>query len=139
MKHTLTKLWIMPAKEREGITDSLLIDSNTTIINAGVDDKYDVYLMVQGDICIQWKDQIYRNRASFPDDLVEAIRNRTFYDHPDAYVHNNNWYEVFVYDGSKCLHYDVEDVDISTITRKDARAIVLDALDEALSYIEDAA
>lgn len=129
MEHKITKFWLKPAEERQGITDSLLLESGVEIFSAVVDGKYDVFLRTCGDVRIIWKDVSYRNRSSFPDDLVEAIRNNNFYNNPDAYVDMNNWYEIFVYDEhNTLLCSDVYDVDIDKMTEEDARSYILDTV-----------
>ena len=128
-KHTITKFWLKPESQRKGITDSLLLESGVEIFSAVVDGKYDVFLRTCGDVRIVWKDVSYRNRASFPDDLVEGIRNHNFYHSPDAYGDMNNWYEIFVYDkNNNLLHSDVYDIDIDTLTEDDAKGCVLDTV-----------
>lgn len=132
-KKLITKFWLLPAAQRKGITDSLLLGSGVEIISAIVDGKYDVFLRSCGDVRIVWKDQAYRDVSQFPDDLIEVIRRGALSDHPDAYVDMNNWYEVFVYDeNDTCIYSNVEDVDISTLTPKTAREIILSAYMSAL-------
>lgn len=128
-EHRITDFYLMPAARREGITDSLLLESGETVFSATVDGKWKVRLYSCGDVRIVWKGESYRNRASFPDELVEAIRQKRLQDTPDAFVDMNNWYEITVYgpDGS-VLHSDLYDVDIDTMTEDDARGYILDTL-----------
>ena len=134
--HTITKFWLKPAIERAGITDSLLLESGVEIFSALIDGKYDVFLRTCGDVRIVWKDVSYRNRSGFPDDLVEAIRTKNFYNNPDAYVDMNNWYEIFVYDEKNTLiHSDVYDEDIDEMTEEEARGFALDTLALALGEV----
>lgn len=132
MEHTINKIYLMPQEKRAGITDSLLLSSGTEVFSAVVDDKYNVFLRVQGDVSIIWKDIAYRDVSQFPEDLIEFIRNKNIFIEElpeDSYVAMNNWYELFVYDeDSNCLINDVCDPDIENLTESDVMAIAIDAV-----------
>lgn len=132
MEHTINKIYLMPQEKRTGITDSLLLTSGTEIFSAIVDDKYNVFLRVQGDVSIIWKDIAYRDVSQFPEDLKEFIRNKSIFidELPEgSFVAMNNWYELFVYDeDSNCLINSVCDLDIEDLTESDVMAIAVDAV-----------
>lgn len=133
-KPRFTAFWLMPEAQRKGVTDSLLLESGTEVISAMVD-GYDFFCRTQGDVRLVWKGESYRNRNSFPDDLVAALRDHSFGYNPDAYTDMNNWYEMTIYDSeSRCVYSDLVDIDLDSITEKEAKKLILSLLPTAKEF-----
>lgn len=131
-KHEFSAFEMMHCSLREGITDSLLLDSGVTVYSAVVDGKWEVSLRTCGDVKIIWKEESYRYPQDFPEELKKVIRKGKLDSHPDASVVMNNWYEMFVYAKNGDLVYnDVWDEDISTLTEEQAKNDILDVIRRA--------
>ncbi len=134
MNPNITSFWLMPAEQRRGITDSLLLESGMEVLSAMID-GYDFFVRTQGDVRLVWKGESYRNRSSFPDDLVKALQDGSFHNHPEAYTDMNNWYELSVYDpNNNCVYSDFVDIDLDSITEEEARQLLLEVLPAAKEY-----
>lgn len=127
---------LLPRKQREGVTDSLLLDSGVEIISARVD-GFDFSIRTQGYVTIVWKGETYTRRCDFPDDLVDAIRNHTVDSSPDGCVNENNWYELLIWDRRRPdaagpVYSDLIDLDdLTTLGTKEAKELILDCLGTA--------
>jgi hypothetical protein len=130
--------WLMPKAERKGVTDSLLLESGREVISARIG-GFDFGVRTQGYVTIVWKDVVYNHREDFPNELVEAIRSGNIDSHPDACVNENNWYEMMIWDDDMHLVYsDVIDLDdLTTLTVKEAKEIILDYLDTARECVSN--
>ena len=125
---TLTDLWLMPQERRDGVTDSLLQESDTPVASARCGDR-EVEIRTQGYVTIVWDGETYTLRQDFPDDLVEAIRNNRIYSSGRGQVDENNWYEIMAWEGDRLLRSDVIDLDdLSTLTEDECREILADFL-----------
>ena len=76
------------------INDSLLLESDTTLIATYEDRTKELYVAytVRGEVKIGYKGNTYRYPQDFPDELTEMIRNGTLYDSEDVYIDFNNWF-----------------------------------------------
>lgn len=93
------------------IKDSLELESGTTIcrLTQGEDE---VVIEVRGEVCIDWyptgnlDDECdrYNYASDFPAELMELIKSGNIYYDRRAYIHLNNWFEIFYNDGED---YDV--------------------------------
>lgn len=112
-------------EQREGITDSLLLDSGQEVLH-GVYQGVDVSVIVHGSVRIVWKDEAYKNVSQFPAELVELIRSGEYRYHPDVYVDDCNWYELVVKDvEGKEIFFQLADLDLSVMTDTDARDYII--------------
>lgn len=142
MKKRISSFWLMPKEQREGVTDSLLLDSGTEIVSA-MAGGYDFSLRVQGNVKVVFGDDTFKTPSCFPEALKEAIRTKRYYHNPYICIAENNWYELMVWDKDfTCVLSDVVDLDISELTEKTARELILDYLKtvrenapEAIGYL----
>ena len=130
MKKKITSFWLMPKERRQGITDSLLLDSGTEVVSA-MAGGYDFSLRVQGNVKVVFGDDTFKTPSCFPEALKEAIRTKRCYHDSNIYIAEN-----------KCVLSDVVDLDISELTEKTARELILDYLKtvrenapEAIGYL----
>ena len=106
------------------IKDSMQLDSGTTICRYKTTHALSAVIEVRGEVNVTYKGENYRRPSEFPDELKERIeKNPGFWDvcapsgEPDGddgsdiYVGNNNWFEIFVFEGDYCKAYDVIDVE----------------------------
>lgn len=134
IKKHCKEFFLMPAEQREGITDSLLLESGVVIFSVKTDDGFSFICRTCGDVRITWKEESYRNRSSFPDELVEAIRDGSVYHRNEAYIDMNNWYELTVYDKyGRCVYSDLLDIEADELTEGD----VLDCVGEMLPEMRE--
>lgn len=122
------EFWMLPEEERKGITDSLLLESGIEVASGRTKD-FSFSVVTQGHVRLVWKDEVYKYRGDFPDDLVEAIRNHTAENNPDYCVDENNWYELIIWDeknGKDLLYSDLFDIDLSTITEDELKELVME-------------
>lgn len=134
MLHTIDTLWLLPANEREGVTDPLLLSSGKEIYSASVDHKWDVSLRVCGDVRVTWKGSLYTDVSQFPDELKAFIRDNSnifLADFPeDSGISMNNWYELFVYnDKSECVFDEVLDEDVASLTEESVKEDICEVID----------
>ena len=132
----ITKFWMLPGVDRAGVTDSLLLPSGTEVISANIENQYEVFVRVCGDVKILWKDCLYKDVSQFPEDLVEFIRKGNPFTEKmpaDSEIQMNNWYEIFVYNETNtCLLSEPVDLDLPSLTEKQARELVLSTLKTAM-------
>ena len=124
-------LYLLPQPERGTITDSLLLPSGVEVLSGRIR-NITVSIVTQGHVNISWKEENYRLRQDFPDDLVEVIRAGKLGEHPDAEVLENNWYEMIVYVDGKVVHSDVIDMDLNDETPFTAKAFIRDTANDFL-------
>ena len=132
----IKNFFFLPRSERKGITDSILLASGQEIL-AGTANGLSVNVVVCGEVRIDYKGKEYNNPDDFPAGLKRYLRrckNIHLIDSSDKNaptILNNNWYESRIYPGERVcdqqpLDVDILDLDLSTMTRKDARSLILD-------------
>lgn len=123
----------LPEEAFKEITDSLLLDSDTLIAKGTTSKGRKFNLFVDGDIRVEWNDQIYKTPSQFPKELVEVIREHQVDNHLDAKVINNNWYELTVYscDG-KVGYSDYFEMDLNDETEESLRSSIEDFIKDVL-------
>lgn len=57
-------------------------------------DTINIGLVVEGEVRIEYKGEIYKNVGQFPNELVNIIVDGKEWEHPDVAVHSNNWLET---------------------------------------------
>lgn len=131
----LTDFYLLPEEQRKGVTDSLLLESGIEVLSAELA-GYRFSVCTSGHVRIVWKDESYKNRSDFPEDLAEAIRNHTLDSRKDAFVDENNWYELSIYrcSDNKCLFNEVVDIDLSELNEKDAEEFIRSFLEIARTF-----
>ena len=95
--------------------DSMCYDSGTIMASCDIDD-FKVSIEVVGEVNVEYKGETYRHASDFPRELLNAFKDDLSAQAiflglaDDIYIHQNNWYEVFIYDdeGNWCDSY-VED------------------------------
>ena len=138
MKKKITSFWLMPKERRQDITDSLLLNSGTEVFSA-MAGGYDFSLRVQGNVKVVYGDDTFKTPSCFPEALKEAIRTKRCYHDSNIYIAENNWYELMVWDKDcTCVLSDVVDLDISELTEKTARELILDYLKTVRENAPDA-
>ena len=122
----VTGFRILPAKARKGVTDSMLLDSGQEVFGGTVD-GVEVYVIVTGEVQVEWKDGIYTRPSEFPDDLKEYLRSRRFadYESNDCSISMNNWYESRVEMPDGRIYDEIVEMDLDKISVKEAKAFLL--------------
>lgn len=79
--------------------DSMLYESGVEIA-AGTFEcngaEYEISLRVQGSVDVIYKGAKYKSPYKFPEELVQLIKERHFYDNPDVTINESNWFEYIV-------------------------------------------
>lgn len=128
----INDIYLMPAAERAGVTDPVLLESGTEVFSAMVENRYDFSFRVCGELSIVWKGVMYNDPSLFPEGLKKVIRKKGLNAvgaKDDSDVLLNPWSELFVYDhtlpdGEDCIYDEVLDIDISSLTEEDVKEIV---------------
>ena len=92
-----------------GVNDSLELDSGECLADLsfkyendkGKTKKIRVELRVEGEVRIEYKGEIYTQTQDFPEELMKLIKSGRIARSKHAVIHNNNWFEVFIYVGGK--------------------------------------
>ena len=131
MENIIKKFYFLPKEQRKGITSSLLLDEPEVVLSGETRD-YRVTVKVNGDTRLKWKGGIYKSSFHYPEDLVECIKSR-HYDNPDLEIIDCNWYKLTVEkltDSEHILESKVVDIDLSSMTDKDARHLIVETVKE---------
>lgn len=79
------------------IPNSMLLESGTKIAEITKGDDVIVALGVRGAVEVNYKDSTFYSANKFPENLKELIRtDPDWFENPDVYVKDNNWFEVFI-------------------------------------------
>ena len=123
-------------KNMNQFTDSMLFDSfqeTGEVIASGTFRKggkeLKIRLVVNGEVSVKFKEEVYRNPSEFPEELYRHIKenpNQWAYcelseEEPDGsdngiYVYNNNWFEYLLYPDGEGVVYEE---DLAVATEKD--------------------
>lgn len=80
----------------ENIKDSLELASGTDIAEYE-DGNVTVKLVVNGEVSLDYKGEIYNNVNDFPEELKTIIHEGNTFSHDDVDVLSNNWFELEVF------------------------------------------
>jgi hypothetical protein len=82
------------------IGDSMCFDSGTTIMSADIciENKADVQIDLRacGHVKVDFCDDVYKCASNFPTELMELFENGLVDTDERVYIHENNWWEVFI-------------------------------------------
>jgi len=99
----------------KSIGDSMTVDSGYEFLSATLRDKdgqeYKITIKAQGDVRVDYKGERFRYFTDMPDELQRIFLNGSSRYHPDVTIHNNNWWEVFMYKGDVLVDSFVFDSD----------------------------
>lgn len=124
-----------------GVNDSLELDSNQIMAYLTLTKKNGkkkntkilVELRVEGEVKIDYKGKTYKTPSDFPDGLKKLIKSGCVDRSKCTEVHNNNWFEVYIYVNGNYSGYS-EVVDGGWKSHGDVFGFLLDC---AYKYIED--
>lgn len=124
---------MMPEAERKEITDSNLLESGVTVAQGKTKDGFSFRIFTDGDVRILWKNEVYKYRKDFPDDLVEAIKEGSVVIQGGEFA-ENNWYELSVC-GKKgeLLYSELYDIDISDMTEDELKEDVFKMIEDIVN------
>lgn len=125
-------------QDMTGIKDSLQFDSGTDICSLKTAHGY-AEIVVQGCVNIEWCPEgistgascdRYRYPSEFPKELKELIASGAdFWNDDRVYICENNWFEVFIGDGS------VSDVvDVEGNTNEDLLSLMYECIESDYEY-----
>ena len=82
------------------IGDSMCFDSGTTIMSADIciENKADVQIDLRacGHVKVDFCDDVYKCASNFPTELMELFESGLVDTDERVYIHENNWWEVFI-------------------------------------------
>jgi hypothetical protein len=82
------------------IGDSMCFDSGTTIMSANIciENKADVQIDLRacGHVKVDFCDDVYKCASNFPTELMELFESGLVDTDERVYIHENNWWEVFI-------------------------------------------
>ena len=82
------------------IGDSMCFDSGTTIMSADIciENKADVQIDLRacGRVKVDFCDDVYKCASNFPTELMELFESGLVDTDERVYIHENNWWEVFI-------------------------------------------
>lgn len=106
----------------EEITDSMMLDSDTTICRLEKD-GYLVEIETRGAVRVEFKGSIYTRPSEFPEELKELIkRNPNIWEtEENVSMHDNNWFELFIYDGKDRAYLTSVCLDIEGETEEELK------------------
>lgn len=115
------------------INDAMELDSNLVIaclsgeLNDGT--KFEVSLMTQGKVSVDYKDITYHRASKMPEELLKLFHEHGFSpNHEDVCVDNNNWFELFIIENGKTVETTV--VDAENISETEMLGYLADAYNE---------
>jgi hypothetical protein len=97
----MNKFWTNPDYKISKMRDSLEVNSGTPLAYM-VKDNFFALVQTNGDIRINYKDDVYRYADEIPEAVLEALIEPD--KHPEMYANgelemvNNNWFECFVFE-----------------------------------------
>lgn len=82
------------------IGDSMCFDSGTTIMSADIciENKADVQIDLRacGHVKVDFCDDVYKCASNFPNELMELFESGLVDTDERVYIHENNWWEIFI-------------------------------------------
>lgn len=82
------------------IGDSMCFDSGTTIMSADIciENTEDVQIELRacGHVKVDFCDDVYKCASNFPTELMELFESGLVYTDERVYIHENNWWEIFI-------------------------------------------
>ena len=82
------------------IGDSMCFDSGTTIMSADIciENIADVQIDMRacGHVKVDFCDDVYKCASNFPAELMELFESGLVYTDERVYIHENNWWEIFI-------------------------------------------
>ena len=136
-------------KDLKQFTSSMLYDRETIVATGEFEingKNIEVFLMVDGDVNVDFKGETYRNPSEFPDELIDRIRRDPYHwdvtspsgepdedNGTDVHVESKNWFSYVACEDKRFIDDLVEDRDISKLNPDDIMATMKEVIKFALA------
>lgn len=128
--------------------DSLLMESGTVIATLKIG-EYILSLEVVGDVKIVYKDEAYYSCNDFTQELEDIIKGGCYWDVPELYIENNNWYNL-TFSGEHLLSetvcencdgiynsYHIDDNTVDVDVSQETESSLLEIMIETLNHYKE--